>query len=130
MGDLKYAPGTEPESELIERILSGKTECFEQLVRPHVSRVLAIVRASLRNGADADDVAQEILIKAFTKLYQFRGEAQFSSWLYRIAFNEIRQYRRRNHLRSERTLTLDEGVVVGQEPDAPAILEKESIRTA
>jgi RNA polymerase sigma-70 factor (ECF subfamily) len=53
--------------------------------------------AILRNPADAEDVAQEAMLKAFTHLKQFRAEARFSTWLIQIAVNEARMRLRRDH---------------------------------
>ena len=124
----------EPEWELINRVVSGETGLFERLMGPYCPRLLALARAALRNTADAEDVMQEVFLKVFTKLSQFRGEARFSSWLYRITFNEIRQYRRRHPIR------LDAQVAFGDErdglalpstaPDALDNLEREHTRVA
>ncbi|HYP07349.1 MAG TPA: sigma-70 family RNA polymerase sigma factor, partial [Bryobacteraceae bacterium] len=87
------------ETDLIETIRAGNSQFFDDLMQPYSRRLLQMARCALRNDADAEDVVQEVQLKVFTGLGQFRGEARFSSWLYRIMFNEIRQYRRRNPAR-------------------------------
>jgi RNA polymerase sigma-70 factor, ECF subfamily len=85
------------EQELIRRIQNGEREIFYELVRPYQRRVYAAAFAVLRNPADAEDAAQEAILKAFAHLGQFRSESRFSTWLIQIAINEARMRRRREH---------------------------------
>jgi RNA polymerase sigma-70 factor, ECF subfamily len=85
------------EQELIRRIQSGEPEKFYELIRPLERRVYAAAFAILRNEADAEDAAQEAMLKAMANLRQFRGEARFSTWLIQIAVNEARMRRRKDH---------------------------------
>lgn len=85
------------ERELIRRIQSGEQELFYQLIKPYERRVYTAAFAVLRNAADAEEVAQEAILKAFTYLRQFRAEARFSTWLIQIAVNEARMRRRKDH---------------------------------
>jgi RNA polymerase sigma-70 factor (ECF subfamily) len=68
-----------------------------ELVRPYERRVYSAAFAILRNSADAEDAAQEAILKAFRHIKQFREEARFSTWLIQIAVNEARMRRRKNH---------------------------------
>ena len=70
---------------------------FYELIRPYERRVYAAAFAILRNEADAEDAAQEAVLKAFRNIKQFRSEAKFSTWLIQIAINEARMRRRKNH---------------------------------
>ena len=86
-------PGTKSrvnplESELILRVLRGQHEAFRELVRPCERAVFMATQAILKNEADAEDAAQEAILKAFTNLAKFRGDSKFSTWLVRIATNE------------------------------------------
>ena len=85
------------EQQLIQRIRDGEHELFYELIRPYERRVYAAAFAILRNEADADDAAQEAVLKAFTHIRQFRAEARFSTWLIQITVNEARMRRRREH---------------------------------
>jgi len=76
------------ESELIQRALGGQHEAFRELVRPCERAVFMATQAILKNEADAEDAAQEAILKAFTNLPKFRGDSKFSTWLVRIATNE------------------------------------------
>lgn len=82
---------------LIRRVLSSDDRrAFDQLVRRHQGMVRAQLRR-LTHGDDAtaDDLAQEAFLQAWKKLDQFRGDALFSTWLYRIAYSCFLQARRR-----------------------------------
>lgn len=92
------------ESEQIDRalvarvLLTDDRRAFEQLVRRHQGMVRAQLRRLLHgDNAEADDLAQETFLLAWRKLHQFRGEARFSTWLYRIAYTCFLQaYRKRS----------------------------------
>src|SRR5580704_13581607 len=85
------------ERELIRRIQNGESDVFYELVRPYERRVYAAAFAILRNPSDAEDAAQEAILKAFAHMHQFRSESRFSTWLIQIAINEARMRRRRDH---------------------------------
>jgi len=78
------------ESELIERVCAGEKECFYKLVRPYERAVFTAAMSILNNSADAEEVAQEAVLKAFKHLSSFRREAKFSTWLVQITINEAR----------------------------------------
>jgi RNA polymerase sigma-70 factor (ECF subfamily) len=85
------------ERTLIARIGKGESSLFAELVKPYERRVYVTALALLRNEADAQDVAQEAILKAFTHLAQFRGESRFSTWLIQITVNEARMRQRKQH---------------------------------
>ena len=85
------------EASLIARICNGETSLFAALVKPYERRVYVTALALLRNDADAQDVAQEAILKAFANLRQFRGESRFSTWLVQITVNEARMRQRKQH---------------------------------
>jgi RNA polymerase sigma-70 factor, ECF subfamily len=86
------------DAEVIARILSGERELFQDLVRPCARMVYRMALSILRNKEEAEDVAQETMVKALESLHKFRAESKFSTWLIAIALNEarsrIRQRRR------------------------------------
>ena len=98
------------ESELIQRVLGGQHEAFRELVRPCERAVFMATQAILKNEADAEDAAQEAILKAFANLPKFRGESKFSSWLVRIAINEALM-----KLRKERRQKLHDSLDDGSE---------------
>lgn len=82
---------------LVARVLlTEDRRAFEQLMRRHQGMVRAQLRRLLHGDyARADDLAQETFLLAWRKLHQFRGEARFSTWLYRIAYSCFLQARRK-----------------------------------
>ena len=78
------------ESELIQRVCQGDKEAFYSLVKPCERGVFAAAMSILNNPADAEEVAQEAVLKAFSALSRFRGESKFSTWLIQITINEAR----------------------------------------
>ena len=83
------------EAGLISKVQAGNTALFYELVRPYERRVYAAALAILKNDADAEDVAQDSLLKALANIRQFRAEARFSTWLIQIVVNEALMFRRR-----------------------------------
>jgi RNA polymerase sigma-70 factor (ECF subfamily) len=67
---------------------SGDARAFERLYRTHVARVHTLVRRML-DADEADDVTQDVFVRAWQKLSTFRGEAAFGTWLHRLAVNVI-----------------------------------------
>jgi RNA polymerase sigma-70 factor (ECF subfamily) len=84
------------EKGLISRILAGETGLFHELIRPYERMVFLAVFAMLKNEADAEDGAQEVMISAYSHLGSFRGDSKFSTWLVTIAMNEGRKRLRRS----------------------------------
>ena len=87
------------EAQMILAVLNGHRSVFAELVRPYESVLYHIALGTLRNQADAEDVTQETLLRAFHKLPGFRSEARFSTWLITIAMNEARGLLRRRKVR-------------------------------
>ena len=90
-------PAADSEQSLISRICKGESSLYAELVKPYERRVYVTALALLRNEADAQDVAQDAILKAFANLRQFRGESRFSTWLIQITVNEARMRRRKQH---------------------------------
>jgi len=91
----RESSGQAVEEAVIGRILSGHKELFIDLVRPHQRTVYATVFSLLANKEDAEDVAQDTLVKALARLHQFRRESAFGTWLIQIAINETRMRNRK-----------------------------------
>jgi RNA polymerase sigma-70 factor (ECF subfamily) len=83
------------EEILIRRIREGEHDLFYELIHPYERRVYSAALAILRNVADAEDVAQEAVLKALKHIRQFRAESRFSTWLIQITVNEARMRIRR-----------------------------------
>jgi RNA polymerase sigma-70 factor (ECF subfamily) len=85
------------EAQLIRRVCEGEREVFYELVRPYERMVYATAISIVKNPADAEEVAQEAVLKAFSKLSSFRGESKFSTWLVQITYNEAKMKLRKDH---------------------------------
>ena len=75
------------ELSLVNRAKAGDTRAFEALVNQHARYVYTLTNRLLSNAQEAEDLAQETFIRAWSNLSKFRGDAQFRTWLYRIATN-------------------------------------------
>ena len=90
-------PVERDEAALIARITAGEKALFHELIRPYERAVYLAAYSVLRNPADAEEVAQETLLKALANLHQLRAEDKFKGWLLQIAYNEARMRRRKDH---------------------------------
>jgi RNA polymerase sigma-70 factor (ECF subfamily) len=82
--------GAERESDLITRILAGERELFHELIRPYERGLYLTAYSVVLNEADAEDCAQDAVLKAYKGLPSFRGDARFRTWLTAIVLNEAR----------------------------------------
>jgi RNA polymerase sigma-70 factor (ECF subfamily) len=85
------------EQDLIRRVQGGEKQLFYELVKPYERRIYSAAFAILRNEAEAEDAAQEAVLKALTHVQQFRADARFSTWLTQITVNEALMRRRKAH---------------------------------
>ena len=95
------------EEVLINRILEGERDLFLELIRPYQRTVYATLISMLGSKEDAEDVTQDVLLKALSRLHQFRRESAFGTWLIQIAINEARMRKRK--LRHGRMFPLTNG---------------------
>jgi RNA polymerase sigma-70 factor (ECF subfamily) len=90
------------DEELARRALAGEESAFEVLVSRYERRVYSLARRLTRSDADAEDVLQDTFVRVYRKLGSFRGEARFSTWLFRVATNcALMARRRRRRQRAE-----------------------------
>ena len=75
------------DSKLVREVLSGNTSAFAEIMSLYKKRIEALGMSFFKNPADAEDFAQDVFLKAYTKLDSFRGESLFSTWLTRMAYN-------------------------------------------
>jgi RNA polymerase sigma-70 factor (ECF subfamily) len=94
-----------PETALIQRVIQGDAEAFYELVRPYERSIFMAARSILQNDTDAEDVAQEAVVKAFANLSRFRGESKFSTWLIQITINEARMKLRKERRKLHESLS-------------------------
>jgi RNA polymerase sigma-70 factor (ECF subfamily) len=98
--DPALASKLDRERTFIARICAGERDLFYELVKPYERAVFLAANAILQNEHDAEEAAQDAVLKAFTHLARFRGDSRFSTWLIQIVINEARMKRRkdRKHL--------------------------------
>jgi len=78
--------------ELVRRVQRGESAAFDALVRKHQHRVVSLVGRYIADWSECQDVAQEAFIRAYRAINSFRGDAQFSTWLHRIAVNSAKNH--------------------------------------
>ncbi|GHT04938.1 DNA-directed RNA polymerase sigma-70 factor [Bacteroidia bacterium] len=71
----------------IQRIKDGDFRAFTGIVHKYQSKILTVVMKIVENREDAEDITQEVFMKVFKSLEQFKGDSEFSTWIYRIAYN-------------------------------------------
>ncbi|MDR1886393.1 MAG: sigma-70 family RNA polymerase sigma factor [Prevotellaceae bacterium] len=71
----------------VQRVKAGDIQAFGMIVAKYGKMVFTIVRKIVENREDAEDITQEVFIRVFKSLERFREESEFSTWLYRIAYN-------------------------------------------
>lgn len=84
-------PSADSDLALVERANAGDTRAFELLVIKYQRRIERLVGRMVRDQDQVQDVTQETFIRAYRALHQFRGEAKFYTWLYRIAVNTAKK---------------------------------------
>ena len=85
-------PAFDPCVEDVRLASHGDVRAFERLYRAHVDRIHSLARRMV-GPEEADDLTQEVFVKAWNKLDTFRGEAAFGTWLYRLGINLMSTYR-------------------------------------
>ena len=80
----------DPDRALVDAAAAGSREAFDELVRRHQAAIVTLVRVLTSGRGDADDLAQEAFVRAWTSVRSFRGESTFRTWLHRVAINVVR----------------------------------------
>jgi len=96
------------ENQLIEQILGGNTHAFRFLVKKYERLVFHIAGRMLDQQADLEDVCQDVFIKVYKKLPEFRREAKLSTWIGTIAYREAIDFLRKRGIPSQELQTLNE----------------------
>ncbi|MBE2210175.1 MAG: RNA polymerase sigma factor RpoE [Xanthomonadaceae bacterium] len=90
--DDSHAPIDVLDHELVRRVQDGETAAFDLLVRRYQHRIVALVARYVGDWSEAQDVAQDAFIRAYRAIGGFRGDAQFYTWLHRIAVNTAKNH--------------------------------------
>lgn len=83
---------TDSDALLVQRAAAGDQQAFELLVIKYQRRIQRLIGRMVRDVDLVEDIAQETFIRAYRALHQFRGDAQFYTWLYRIAVNTAKKF--------------------------------------
>ena len=116
--------GSPPDEVLIEMAVAGRSDCFSVLVDRHLTAVRRHLRAMVPNEPDQEDVLQEVLLKVWRHLADFRLECSLRTWMIQIATNEARQWYRRHTSRRVFQPLEDSGPIASMQ-DSP---EKQLLR--
>lgn len=113
--------------QLIREVLQGDTQRFGILVERYQDFVFTIIIRMLRSKEEAEEVAQDTFVKAFKSLSSFRGEAKFSSWLYRIAYRKALDFIKANQKHRAVSLIeeITEGSMIGIEDALDQLISEE-----
>jgi RNA polymerase sigma-70 factor (ECF subfamily) len=96
------------DGDIIARVRAGDTGAFAELVRRHQDRVFGMALRTTGKPEDAEDLAQDVFLAVFRGLAGFKGDAQFTTWLYRVAWNRCADWLRRNRKPGRRTVPLED----------------------
>jgi RNA polymerase sigma factor (sigma-70 family) len=86
------------DSHYIERVINGDVSAYSSLVEKHKNLVFSIALKILNNREDAEEIAQDTFLKAYSSLKSFEKKSKFSTWLYRIAYNGAISKKRKKKL--------------------------------
>ena len=94
------------EEKLLQRIRSGDDKAFARLMEQYADQVYALVVRIIQQREDAEELTQDVFIKAYEQMESFSGRSSFATWLYRIALNECLTFMNRKHANNQ--LSIDE----------------------
>ncbi len=117
------AVATDSDLMLVERTVAGDDRAFELLVIKYQRRIQRLIGRMVRDVDLVEDIAQETFIRAYKALHQFRGDAQFYTWLYRIAVNTAKK----SLLELKRDLTVSESFFKTDDDDETKTSRNEPI---
>jgi len=113
VADVNLESGEVPEvdegpqdAELVRKAQQGDVSAFEELVERYHGKIYGLTYNMTSNREDAEDLTQEVFVKAFEALPRFKGKSSFYTWVYRIAVNKTINYRKKRN--RKRTLSLDQ----------------------
>ncbi len=103
---IQPSPEGPDDLELVRRSQAGDLAAYEELVRSYHGRIYGLIYGMTSNREDAEDLVQEVFVKAWKALGNFRGQSGFYTWIYRIALNRTINFRKRRNRRQ--TVSFDE----------------------
>src|SRR5689334_4962147 len=121
------------DEQIVSRVLAGERDIYEVIVRRHNVKLYRVAKGILKDDDEIEDVMQEAYLKAYEKLYQFKGKSSFSTWLTRILINSA--FARFNEQKRIQTVEIDEAkdeklAIAEEQVDEPTPEMRASLRTA
>ena len=114
--DAAKAEAAAEDRELVRKAQAGEMDAYDQLVRKYQERIYGTIYHMTSNHEDANDLAQETFVKAYSALKNFKGDSSFFTWVYRIAVNKTINFLKQRKNRSFLSLNdLDQNVEHDQE---------------
>jgi RNA polymerase sigma-70 factor (ECF subfamily) len=92
VSQIEAVPKQDSDTELVHRAVAGDQKAFGLLVLKYQRRIQRLIGRMVRDVDLVEDIAQETFVRAYRALHQFRGDAQFYTWLYRIAVNTAKKF--------------------------------------
>lgn len=111
------------ERRLVKRLQANDDSAVADLERTYGSLIYQLAFRYMKNGEDAEEVTQDVLLKVYKKIEAFRGDAALSSWIYRITFNTAMSRLRNSKFRRPNEIKMADWVADGDEPKRPANFE-------
>lgn len=117
------------DKDLVKQVLTGNKNAFRFLVANHQRLVVHIVGRVVQNKEDVEDICQEVFIKVFKKIKNFRGDSRLSTWIARIAYNTSISHVRKNKV-VEQSYDENPGIVIDKKygDSNQKILEKKEAK--
>lgn len=117
------------DAECVRKLQRGETDAFETLIRRHQKTIFNLVYRMLGDYDEAAEISQEAFLSAYRAIGNFRGEANFSTWLYRIALNHATTRRKSLNTHQQRSVPIENTEPASDPHPGPAeSMEKKEIR--
>jgi RNA polymerase sigma-70 factor, ECF subfamily len=118
-----------PDRELVTLCQRNQPDAFNELVVRHQDRIYTAISRFCGNADDASDITQRAFVNAFRKITEFKGDAAFSTWIYRIAFNQAISFRRENKRSAVSMYSKDDELLAEPSEDRNPTERLESLET-
>ncbi len=116
------------DAEIIQRIMGGEIEAYRELIQRYQHMIFVFIYKMVNNRSDAEDLTQEVFVKAYEKLSTYRGDSQFSTWLHTMARNKTIDFlRKRKYTESDEQLAFVPSQIREESPQE-SLLSKEQRR--
>ena len=113
--------------KLVERFKKGEQQAFNELVRKYQQQIYQVAHRLLKSHQEAEDLSQEVFIKVYHRIRDFRGESSFFTWIYRIAVNLSLNALRKRKIRQTLSMENVGFSIASKEPGADQQMIKEEI---